>query len=268
MILKSVKLENIRSYNSEEFDFQEGSTLLSGDIGAGKSTILLAVEFALVGISKGDISGESLLRNGKNDGSVELSFSVEKNDVRIRRTLKRQKDSVAQSSGFIEINGKRKEGTPVELKSEILSLLGYPREAISRKSLIYRYTVYTPQEEMKHILFDEKDHRLNTLRRVFNIDRYKRVAENALVYVRKIKEDKKELKGEIFDIDDKEKAYNDALKIMLTINEDMSKAETAVNETKSYVDGKKKVIKDYENSINKLNDLKKSLELKKNDLKN
>ena len=77
MILKNVKLENIRSYTNAEVEFPKGSTLLWGDIGSGKSTILLAIEFALFGIMRGAFSGASLLRNGKNEGSVELKFEVE-----------------------------------------------------------------------------------------------------------------------------------------------------------------------------------------------
>ena len=57
---------------NEKVEFSDGSVMLSGDIGCGKSTILLAAEFALFGIMKGDVSGESLLRNGKNEGNVEL----------------------------------------------------------------------------------------------------------------------------------------------------------------------------------------------------
>ena len=70
MLIRSVRLENIRSYTNETVEFPEGSTLLSGDIGSGKSTILLAIEFALFGLKKG--SGNSLLRHGKKEGSVEL----------------------------------------------------------------------------------------------------------------------------------------------------------------------------------------------------
>ena len=52
MVLKYVKLENIRSYINQKIEFPTGSILLSGDIGAGKSTVLLSIEFALFGIKK------------------------------------------------------------------------------------------------------------------------------------------------------------------------------------------------------------------------
>ena len=150
MILKSLKLENIRSYTHETIEFPEGSVLLSGDIGSGKSTILLAIEFALFGIMRAELSGESLLRHGKNNGSVELKFEIGKDEYLIKRALKKARDSINQDAGYILTNGRKFEGTPVELKAKILDILGYPEELITKsKSLIYRYTVYTPQEDMK-----------------------------------------------------------------------------------------------------------------------
>ena len=139
MILKSVKLRNIRSYLNEKVEFPTGSVVLSGDIGSGKSSILHAVEFALFGILNTDIGGESLLRHGKNEGGVELKFQVKNKEYVIKRKLKRRKDSVGQASGYIIKNGKKKEGTAIELKSQILNILGYPNELLhKRKNLIFR----------------------------------------------------------------------------------------------------------------------------------
>ena len=44
--------------------------LISGDIGTGKSTILLSIDFALFGIRRGELPGNSLLRNGESQGST------------------------------------------------------------------------------------------------------------------------------------------------------------------------------------------------------
>ena len=71
MLLKSIKLENIRSYLNQSVSFPAGSVLLSGDVGSGKSSILLAIEFALFGVRRKHLDGNSLLRHGKNTGSVQ-----------------------------------------------------------------------------------------------------------------------------------------------------------------------------------------------------
>ena len=75
MKIKKISLNNIRSYNHQEIEFLEGSTLLAGDIGTGKTSILLAIEFALFGLQPGQ-RGSSLLKNGESSGGVVLDFEV------------------------------------------------------------------------------------------------------------------------------------------------------------------------------------------------
>lgn len=188
MLLRQLKLQNIRSYLDASIDFPSGSILLSGDIGCGKSTLLLAIEFVLFGLSKPDLPGEALLRKGTTQGSVELSFSLPNQEIFIKRNLKKDKDSVKQTSGYIILNGMKKELTPVELKAEIFSLLGYPEELVGRnKNYIYHYTVYTQQEEMKRILQEDAEERQNVLRKIFNIDKYKNVRENVQFYLKQMR---------------------------------------------------------------------------------
>ncbi len=201
MIIKRVKLLNIRSYLSEEIEFPSGTVLLSGDIGSGKSTILLAIEFALFGINKGLLSGEALLRHGKQAGYVELSFSFDGRDIVIKRSLKRLSDSVRQDEGFISINGLKQFCTADELKARVLEMLGYPKELLKKsKGLIYRYTVYTPQEDMKRILSEDPQARLDTLRRVFQIDKYKLVREGNAIVLQALREKRRELSARIEDL--------------------------------------------------------------------
>ena len=90
MQLKSVKLENIRSYLNQEINFPDGSVLLSGDVGSGKSSILLAVEFALFGIRGKRLSGGSLLRNGKKEGSVDLRFEINNKEIIVKKIKDRE----------------------------------------------------------------------------------------------------------------------------------------------------------------------------------
>lgn len=196
MILKEVSLHNIRSYVDETIIFPQGSVLLSGDVGCGKSSLLLAVEFALFGSSRPELPAELLLRKGTTQGSVSLTFELPGKTVKILRHLKKDKDSIKQTSGEIIINSVKKELTPVEMKAEILELLGYPEDLLTKnKNYIYRYTVYTPQEEMKFILQEDFEIRLNVLRRVFNIDKYGLIRENASLYLKNLRVMLAELKA-------------------------------------------------------------------------
>ncbi len=189
MLLQELKLNNIRSYLEEQISFSEGSTLLSGDIGSGKTTILLAIEFALFGASRPDLPAEALLRKGAMQGSVELKFQMEGTEITIRRGLKKEKEGIKQTPGHIIINDRKKELMPVELKAEILNLLGYPDEFITKnKNYLFRYTVYTPQEEMKSILQEDPEVRLDALRKIFNVDKYKVIRENVQLYLKVLRE--------------------------------------------------------------------------------
>ncbi|MFP4656870.1 MAG: AAA family ATPase, partial [Candidatus Woesearchaeota archaeon] len=231
MRLVYVKLWNIRSYTNEKIDFPEGSVLLSGDIGSGKSTILLAIEFALFGIKRGEFSGSSILRNGADEGLVELKFILDgEKEVVVQRKLKRTQKSVKQESGFVMINRQKLEGTPVELKSRILEMLGYPTSLISKgRDMIYRYTVYTPQADMNRILFSDNEERLDTLRRVFNIDRYKRVRENLQLVIRNMKGKIANMEGRIQDLPEKSRQRK---KLISEINEIIREAKSIIPKIK------------------------------------
>src|SRR3989338_10279476 len=244
MIIKKIKLENIRSYVSQELEFPEGSTLLAGDIGSGKSSVLLAIDFALFGLRKGNLSGASLLRNGSNNGSVEMHFNLNDKNIIIQRNLKRANDSVVQDSGYIIVDGERRDASPIELKQDILGLLNYPNELLTKsKSLIYRYTVYTPQEEMKYILLGEKDIRLDTLRKVFDIDKYKRIKENTRAFIAYLKQKRKELEGKIYDLEDKKKLVQEKVKEFSTIDMQLRELIPRITEINKLVDNKRKEIK-------------------------
>jgi len=189
MILKKITLNNIRSYRNQEITFPEGSVLLSGDIGSGKTSVLLGIEFALFGLQPGQ-RGSSLLRNGEKEGRVILEFEVDEKDIIIERTLKKGK-TISQEYCAINIDGEKSEFSVTELKDKVLEILNYPKEFSKKQNMLYKFTVYTPQEEMKQIILEDPDTRVNTLRHVFGIDKYKKILENTSILATKLREEKR-----------------------------------------------------------------------------
>ncbi|MEN3055430.1 MAG: SMC family ATPase [Candidatus Methanosuratincola petrocarbonis] len=195
MIIKSIKLRNIRTYEEEEVRLPEGIILFEGGIGAGKSTLLLAIEFALFGL--GNEKGTTLLSIGKNSGCVELTFETGGKEVKVHRGLERGKRGagsragalhqgllvpagVKQSECWIEVDGVCTSYSPSEMKEQVLRILNYNEPMDPKaKSVIFRYAVYTPQEEMKEILSQPPDLRLQTIRKALRIEEYKTAMENA-----------------------------------------------------------------------------------------
>ncbi len=207
MILKKLQIENLRSYEKQKVEFPKGSTLLSGDIGSGKTTILLAIEFALFGLQPSQ-KGSSLLRTGKDNAKVILEFEIEGKNIIIERALKKGKKSISQDYATIIIDNEKFEGSITEVKNKVLKLLNYPPEFTKKTNLLYKFTVYTPQEEMKQIILEPGDIRLNTLRHVFGIDKYKRIKENADILTSKLREKTRINEAIIYDL----KEYKQGLK--------------------------------------------------------
>ncbi len=260
MIIKKIKLKNIRSYTEQEIKFPEGTILLSGEIGAGKSTILLAAEFCLFGIMKGEISGSSLLRKGCTDGFADLTFSTGEREISIKRTLKKTSNGIAQNAGFLTINDVTQEFTPVELKQKILEILNYPAEALTKKSLIFRYTVYTPQEDMKIILLGDKEARLQTLRRVFSIDKYKKIKDNLKIITAEIKERKREIEGFVSDLGIKKEKLNELENSAEKLESQKVKISEELNILNKKIEERKNEYKNLEEQNIKIIHLKKDLE--------
>jgi exonuclease SbcC len=265
MKLNKITLENIRSYEKQEIEFPEGSVLLSGDIGSGKSTILLAVEFALFGLQRGK-SGEGLLRNGKKDGLVKLNFEIDGKNIEIERRLKRAKEAVNQEKCILRINSDEKEMTTNEIRSKILSLLNYPSEFQTKNPVLFRYTVYTPQEEMKTILTEDAELRMNTLRRVFDIDKYKRITENIDKINSKIREEIRGKEGSILDLNSKKDEIASKESEIKTLKGDLAVSKVKHEEILKIVKERRSTLDDYDAKIKELNSLRTDFARKESDI--
>ncbi|MCH8915954.1 MAG: SMC family ATPase [Thaumarchaeota archaeon] len=225
MILNSLVLENIRSYAHEEVEFPRGITLFEGDIGSGKSTILMAIEFALFGL--GSQKGESLLAKKADDGYAILEFTVDDQKYEIKRALKRKSAGVNQDpkNSYIKTNDEKEPLSPSELKQRILQILKFNEPGDARsESRIYRYAVYTPQEEMKKVLSDSKI-RLETIRRAFGIEDYAIAAANAKDVAASIKNQVTRLEERFSDIAQLEKENKASENIVREINAKISQLD-------------------------------------------
>jgi len=258
MKFKRIKIQNIRSYEDVEINFPDGAVLLSGNIGSGKTTILLAIEFALFGLQPGQ-KGASLLRNTKDNGQVELELEINNQPVIITRTLKRKK-SVTQESAFIEIDGKKQEKSITELKDQILRLLNYPLEFTKKTNLLYRYTVYTPQENMKQIILENPDTRLNTIRHIFGIDKYKRIKENTVILTAKLREGLRLMQGQILDLDELKQKVKDKKEFFKDFQKQVPEIEKNIKNISEKTDEKQKEIQEIQEKIQEKTKLENEVE--------
>lgn len=267
MLLKWLELENIRSYARERIEFQLGTTLLSGDVGSGKSTILLAVEFALFGIQRGELSGADLLRHGASEGRVMLCFEAGGKDTTISRTLKRDRKGISQEAGWIQIDGVRYSKTASELRAVVLELLGYPPEYQTKNPIFFRYTVYTPQDEMKRILFSDQEERLGILRKIFKIDKYGRIRANADIAIREMRALKREADSLSADFEQKAAEASARREQLDALGRDFGQQKAAADSLRRELDARTSELERISGRIRELNRLAQAVATKESIVK-
>ena len=75
-MLQNLHVKNIALIDETEVDFGQGLNILTGETGAGKSILL-----GSVGLAPGGKYSSDLLRNGAENGLVELTFSVDDGQI-------------------------------------------------------------------------------------------------------------------------------------------------------------------------------------------
>ena len=72
MHISKIELENIKSHISSTFEFTRGTTAITGDNGAGKTTIIEAIAWTLFDLL--EYKKEDFVRRGAKKGSVKITF--------------------------------------------------------------------------------------------------------------------------------------------------------------------------------------------------
>ncbi|MFZ8922659.1 MAG: AAA family ATPase, partial [Nitrosopumilaceae archaeon] len=262
MLLNSIIIENIRSYEHEEIEFPRGISLFEGDIGSGKSTVLMSIEFALFGL--GSQKPEALLAKKAERGFVVLDFSVDGERYEIQRTLIRKNAGVNQDpkNSWIKIDGEKEPLSPSELKQRVLQILKFNEPADPKaESRIFRYAIFTPQEAMKEVLSDSK-RRLETIRKAFGIEDYSIAASNAKELLNEIKIRSSALQERFSNISELESEISESQKTIADV-----KKEVAIqSEKKTKLEEKEEVIVSEIKKLQEKNSEKIKIESKKESL--
>ena len=239
MLVRNIVLRNIRSYNDGEetqLELPEGVVLFEGDIGSGKSTLLYALEFALFGLS--DMKGAHLLSEGRKEGSVSVAFESGGTEYTIDRRLKTKGNDVVQDECYISDGNERTRLSPSDLKERVVSILGFNEPTHPKaESLVYRYAVFTPQEQMKEILLQKPDERLQVIRRVLGAQSYQVAAENSDVVGKKVKELAYGLRKASEDLEEKKEEVEEKSRAVAKLESEIPRLEERETSSSELVKG-------------------------------
>jgi len=161
MIVQKLKLKNFGRHRDLDVSPSANVVGLLGDNGAGKSTVLEAVQFAITGESP--LDQESYVTFGEDNGSVELTFvrhgQVGKIFRQVGKTPKR----------VLEWEGKQIKSAK-EVEEILASIFGADKRAVSA-------AVFIPQGDLQNLLFGAQAERETLFIRLVNLAFCEQVAK-------------------------------------------------------------------------------------------
>ncbi|MGC2289890.1 MAG: SMC family ATPase, partial [Thermoplasmata archaeon] len=191
MQIARVGLRNLRSYRTADVVLGPGTTLLTGDIGSGKTSLLYAIEMALFGFA--EVDPGYLVRHGAKDAEVSLALTDGTHRWELRRRFVRRarkgKDTFEPSENSLAVDGQRVAYSATELRRRTIELLGFPDNPNPRAhSDVWRWAVYLAQERMRDVLDPDVDVRMETVRKALGVEQYRLAGENARSLARSLQE--------------------------------------------------------------------------------
>jgi exonuclease SbcC len=193
MIFKRLKLFNFKSHESTIIPFNEGISVIVGENGAGKSTILEAISFALFKQHTGR-KIDDLVRNSANAMSVELEFSSNGRDYKIVR----EKKSNLKSSLFKKTSS---EGGYVHVCTGDKEVASEIREILDIDSDLFLNAIYIRQGEIAELVDKTPAEKIQLISKLLGIDSLETAWKNLLPIINDYEYKYSELQGKLFNSD-------------------------------------------------------------------
>ncbi|HOD85497.1 MAG TPA: SMC family ATPase [Methanoculleus sp.] len=169
MLLNRLWMKNFKRFRDQEIIFQDGITGIIGNNGAGKSSIVSAILFALYGLQGTGLDGDYIVSSfaGPQDVcEVRLDFSVGGNDYTVLRRFKRRPSSTLHEAN-LNMNQKLLANSVQKVASEIQRIVGMGAGD-------FRNTIYAGQKELLALLESRAGSRKDWFMQVLGIDYLKK----------------------------------------------------------------------------------------------
>lgn len=227
MRVDSVFIENIRSHVKSYVKFSKGFNCLVGGLGAGKSSILYAIDFVLFGDPLGR-SYEYLLREGADVCRAALKFMEGGKEYTIWRGLRRKGEHIVQENEHLKLfeGDKLLAETKNEAVAEQLkSIIGIDRE-------IFREIMWVRQEKLKEILDMTPGERQKKMDQLFGISDYEVSWTNLRPIQRWYESERETLTRDpdVVSIDDMQKKYDETVKELVLRDAELEEARNRMRE--------------------------------------
>lgn len=183
-MIDSIELKNWKTHKDTKLKFSRGTNILLGQMGAGKSSIMDAISYALFGtypaIQHRRIAVDEIIMNRpeqKNQASVNLKFGVDGSSYSVQRNLELN----GSTKATISQNGAYLQSQPQRVNEEVERILKVDYDLFSR-------AVYSEQNRLTYFLELRPSERKKQIDELLGLDKFAMAQDNATTLINKIKD--------------------------------------------------------------------------------
>ncbi len=170
MIIKQLELKNFLSHDHSLINLEKGVTVIYGHNGAGKSSLVDAIKFALFGEKRGGYI-EDLVRRGAQDMEVDLDFDIGTDQFRISRMMSMGKTGIKSRDASLTMNKSVLSTTVKSVDDTVADKLGIDRDT-------FLNSVFVEQGEIDSLISKTRAERETTFSRILGLNRLRQFADD------------------------------------------------------------------------------------------
>lgn len=260
-MIEYLHLKNFKSHVDTEVKFKPGLNIFLGEVGAGKTSILEAISYALFSKYAGSVTQVEMIRRGAEKAEVKLIFSKGSKRYKVERTIYPEKTQKAsfwvfdRDSWKLAVEGVKSVSRSIE-------------ELLDADSSTFLTAIYASQGEIKEMLETQPGKRRERLDKLLGIDMYEKMWTN-------FGEAKSIILNELTIAQEKASGFNllerQLKELKNRLEKNKAEYETLNDFSKEIEDRikpKELKIKDYEDLNQKMFKIENQIEIKNNEITN
>ena len=183
-MIQSIRLVNWKTHKDTRLDFSKGTNVLVGAMGAGKSSVMDAISYALFGTFPAIKQRRNSIGNiitsvpkQEKEASVRLDFSIGQDAYEVERKV----GLSGQAKATLKKNGEYLQSQSERVTEEVEKALKIDYDLFSR-------AVYSEQNRLDYFLELKAKDRKEQIARLLGLDKFATAEDNTGSFINKIKD--------------------------------------------------------------------------------
>ncbi|MEM0139940.1 MAG: AAA family ATPase [Ferroplasma sp.] len=250
MIIESLEIKNFLSHENTRIDFENGINIITGKNGAGKTSILDAIKFALFAESRNNEKNNELVKKGKKFFEIFLKFNISGDVYEIYRHFGIKNSKNVERLAYVKKNSVMVAETYEGVNAEVARILNVSKD-------VFKNSVFVEQGQMDSLITGTPKERKTILSDIIGLTSLSKMAERlhdiigrlrnesmlleasngiaiqAEKEIEKLNEDLAEYKKQLSAATDEEKVHEENLKLLMGRVEERDKIKNGIAQENS-----------------------------------